>query len=736
MDVYQKAAQFLINVKTKVPREMICRCLILGILVDSSNEISVNATMKAIAVKWQLNVPAVRVSKSLKELVAENCIGKNEKGYFMDSRQKDKYSQSVNNRASFFRSVEDEWLREMQSTGACKLLQPDEIGIIIRDFRFAVEGMCEKHVQELITFLRGELSGLQDVILGKEIMECLPAGYADRTDPIINTELNIFPLFFQNNSDKRAQYCAGMAQAYLRRTIIEVETKGKEIFGNKLKAVVTFLDTNLIFGLLGLHGETQSDSVAKLLELNKNLNVSVLVDKSSIQEYRSVLNISRKNNIGPRVPTRIFGEVKRTIRDTAYKPSIKFALPDDPFVLLFWASLEESFVRHASRRELSERWDRFLTRFEAVEIILSQKYGIKIVNELSKVQYDQDVMDQTTEKFAQAARRRGITKGRAAAEHDALMYFCIHGLRENEKPEILPSNAWLISADKSLGEFHKILKSNSHNELAHFLQVSSWCEVMMPFLSIDLVDEQDKACGVTTALNDSIRYFGVEMVAPIEVAEILRRIPESDENGAELVLRLATDRYFRETIHGIFSGTSAPAKEVIDQGVKKAFEDVNVRSILADKDLTTEVDIISSRLEQTQKDLDVERKARVNAERILSKLKVGTITVLFAGITSWLWYLFIAPTFTPFKAETGLWILGCVGLAAWAILSLRAKISTVRALLLGFLAMMLIFISAAIFKHYADGLLLGILIGAIIATLFAEIALLKTSWLDFKIMMK
>ena len=62
MDVYQKAAQFLINVKTKVPREMICRCLILGILVDSSNEISVNATMKAIAVKWQLNVPAVRVA--------------------------------------------------------------------------------------------------------------------------------------------------------------------------------------------------------------------------------------------------------------------------------------------------------------------------------------------------------------------------------------------------------------------------------------------------------------------------------------------------------------------------------------------------------------------------------------------------------------------------------------------------------------------------------------------------
>jgi len=165
-------------------------------------------------------------------------------------------------------------------------------------------------------------------------------------------------------------------------------------------------------------------------------------------------------------------------------------------------------------------------------------------------------------------------------------------------------------------------------------------------------------------------------------------------------------------------------------------EDVNVRSVLADKDLITEVDNISSRLEQTQKDLDVERKARVNVDRMLTKLKLGAITLLSAGIASWLWYLFIEPSFNPFKTETGLWILGCLALLVWVIFALRAKITTVRALLIGFLAIMLIFISAAIFKHFSNGLILGILIGAIVATVFAEIALLKTSWLDFKIMLK
>ena len=171
MDVYQKAAQFLINVKTKVPREMTCRFFALGILAESTNELSVNAVLKIIAGKWKLKVPPERISMCLKNLKSDSVIRKNEKGYFMDTQQKERYVQSINNRASFFKGVEDEWLREMQSTGACKTLQPEEISIIVRDFRYAVEGMCEKHVQELITFLRGEVSGLQDVILGKEIME-------------------------------------------------------------------------------------------------------------------------------------------------------------------------------------------------------------------------------------------------------------------------------------------------------------------------------------------------------------------------------------------------------------------------------------------------------------------------------------------------------------------------------------------------------------------------------------
>ena len=488
-------------------------------------------------------------------------------------------------------------------------------------------------------------------------------------------------MFFQNNNDKRAQYCAGLAQAYLRRTILEVETKGKEIFGNRLKTVDTYLDTNLIFSLLGLHGNNQRDSVTRLLELNKSLDVDVLVDKSSIQEYIAVLNISRRHNIGPRIPTRIFGEVKKVIRNRGYTPENKFVLPDDPFVLLFWDSIEESFVKHASVKELNDRWNRFLTHLEAVEIILSQKYGVKIVNEVSKVSYDQDDLEQTIERITQAARRRGITKLRAAAEHDALMYFCIRGFRENEKPEVLPSNAWLISADKSLTEFHKMSKNN--NELAHFLPVSAWFEVMMPFLSIDLVDEKEKAQGVALALNDSVRYFGVEMMAPQEVAEVLRRVPETYENGAELVLRLATDRYFRETIHGIFSGTTTPSKEVIDEGVKEAFEGVNARATFTDKDLITEADNVSSQLNQTRKDLDVERKARVQAERMLTKLKLGIGTMVLASFTSWLAYFLIKPSFNPFKMESGVLILGCVGLVAWVYFSTRAKTTTLRVLFLG-----------------------------------------------------
>jgi len=735
MDVYQKAAQFLINVKAKEPREMVCQCLVLSILAQSTNELSVNQTVKAIEDDWKIKVPAGRISRTLKKLESEGSIQKSDKGYFMGVDQKDKYHQSIKNRVSFFKEVEDEWLKLVQTSGACKSLEKGESEQIIGDFRDAVEGLCEKHVEKVICFLNGNVTDLQDVLIGKEVMECIPENRS-RTDEIRNIELNIFPLFFQGGNPQRAKYCAGIAQTYMRRTIFELETKGKELFGDRIKSVNVFLDTNLIFGLLGLHGDDEKDTLEKLLEMNRSLGVNVFIDKQSIQEYRSVLGNSRKANIGPRIPKAIFSEVKKAIQNPGYKPTVDFVLPDDSFVLAFWSSLEESYVKHADRKSVLGKWETFLNYLDSVEIILSEKYGVKIVNEFSKVECGQKELDEAIGWIMEAAKRHNVRKSRSTAEHDALMFFNVRRFREDERPELLPSNTWLLSADGSLRDFHKTVLIKEKHVLAHFLPVAAWMELIMPFLNIQLVDDKDNALAVARSMGEGFQYFGVERMPAREVAEVLRRVPETYERGPELVLRLATNRYFKDTIHGVLGGTVSPPKEAIDEAVIKAFEGVEEKAKLVDKDVISEIESIRGQMKRSQEDLESEREARKRAERIIAKLKLLSILVTTSVATAWLGYYLIKPVFRPFEGETGIWILGCAALIAWITLSLRAKVITFRSLLLGLLPVIMVFLAALFLRHWNNIAILGILGTVLVAIVGVAITLIKSSWLDFRIMLR
>jgi hypothetical protein len=114
-------------------------------------------------------------------------------------------------------------------------------------------------------------------------------------------------------------------------------------------------------------------------------------------------------------------------------------------------------------------------------------------------------------------------------------------------------------------------------------------ELIMPFLSIQLVDDKDNALAVSRSLGEGFQYFGVEKMAAREVAEVLRRVPETHERGPELVLRLATNRYFKDTIHGVLGGSTSVPKEAIDEAVIKAFEGVEDKAKLVDKDVIAEI---------------------------------------------------------------------------------------------------------------------------------------------------
>jgi hypothetical protein len=743
MDIYQKAAQFLINVKTNEPRELICHSLVLSILADSSNSFSVNRTVREIESKWKIRVPPERVSRSLKKLAIENNISKNENTYFMDEQQKEKYYQNIKIRLSFFKEVENDWIENMQRSGSCRPLKEDEKELVIKDFRYVMDAICDRHVQKVINFLNNKAMDMQNTFIGKELIECIPPSDT-RTEDILNIEKTIFPLFFQNTDTRRSQYCAGLAQTYLRRTIFEVETQGKNIFEKKLNSVNLFLDTNLIFNLLGLHGDEEKETTERLIGLNRSVGVNVIVDKRSIQEFRSVLNNSRKNNIGPRIPREIFSEVKKAIKIPTYKPSIEFALPEDSFALAFWASLDDD-AKDIPRKTAIARWDAFLNYLDSVEIILSEKYKIKTVNECSKTPFEQTELEEAVESILGAARRHRASKTRSTAEHDAIVFFTIKRLREDENPTLLPSNTWLLTADSTLKDFHKSMSKvkDNGNGLTYFLTVTPWTELIMPFLNIQLVDEKENAIAIARSLGEGFSYYAVDRIPPRDVAEILRRIPEANEKGPELVLRCATNRFFKDTVHGVLSGNIAPTPQMIDEAVIKAFEGVEEKALLADKNTLAEIAEVKKQIYQYQTELQSEKLAREKAEAKIARwnawiklLRSLLLLTAISAATAYVGYFLIEPNFKPFTIESGLWIFGCIALIGWEYFSIKTKNPTLRVLILVFLIIPIIFIAGLFIKYWGDSTGIGIL-GAVLAIVMGIlVALIKSSWLDLRLAIK
>jgi hypothetical protein len=61
----------------------------------------------------------------------------------------------------------------------------------------------------------------------------------------------------------------------------------------------------------------------------------------------------------------------------------------------------------------------------------------------------------------------------------------------------------------------------------------------MPFLNIQLVDEKEDAFAVARTLGEGFQYYAVDKISTPALTEILRRVPEANEKGPELIHALA-----------------------------------------------------------------------------------------------------------------------------------------------------------------------------------------------------
>lgn len=683
-------------------------------------------------------MPVGRLNRGLKDLVSGGDIARlSQKRFSMTTEQRERYRLSIDQRLAFLEEVETEWLDAMQRTQRCRTLSGAESTAVLSDFRGAVGRLCEARATAVGLFLQGDATQLQPYLIAGEVKAYL-SDEDGRTAELIRIERKIFPLFFGSEDPKRATYVAGIAQACLRRKIFTVEVEGGKLLENRLKDLRLVLDTNMIFSLVGLDGEKQQDTLEHLIDMNSELGIETCVDRRSIREFLSVLGNSRRLGLGPRVPVQVLGQVKRMIEDGSYKPSAAIALPEDPFTLRFWASLEESYAKSASRSALLADWERFLIKYQSVEIVLNAKYGVSVVKETDTLEVPPERRQEIEDRLMRAAGGPKSKKTQNAIEHDATMFFLIQSLRQNEAAPLLPANHWLLSADKSLSLFTRELRTHDNTTIEHFVRIASWFELLMPFLTMRLVDEADEALVVARSLGQGFVHYRREGVSGRDLAEVMRRVPEADERGPELVLRCAANRHFMETVHSAVEHEGVTA-QTIDEAVARAFEEVKSDASLADAELKAEVDRLTQTADGLRSELaDACEKGKTASQELHSERRRGTILLTFVvlavlGFTAWIAYRAHTEAFSWTGLSGIAWGFGtgCIPLAVF--LALRRQPITSRILLIVYLLQILCFGLSHLAASFGDASRLAISIGVSLSALGVLVTLLKQSWLDIRI---
>ena len=93
--------------------------------------------------------------------------------------------------------------------------------------------------------------------------------------------------FFETADRERKEVITGLFNAGSYWHLIQVDKKGSKLLRKNIEGQILFLDTNIIYGISGLHGNTYFRSLTKALSDAKELGYILAVTNKTIEEFHN-----------------------------------------------------------------------------------------------------------------------------------------------------------------------------------------------------------------------------------------------------------------------------------------------------------------------------------------------------------------------------------------------------------------------------------------------------------------
>lgn len=459
----------------------------------------------------------------------------------------------------------------------------EKIESIVHNLQLFITNLLIRHGVECVALLYPEDSKTKGWLEERQssVFESLPKIDPD-SDAISRLEI---PAFFDNPVPKRQQYISSVFNSSFFWHLMQVDQKLSMLLREVTKGQRLYLDNNILYDIVGLHGSAVLQAVHSMLNLSRNLGYELWVTTKTIDEFHESLRW-RTEEFKQKLP--IPAELVRIAVEN---------LGTESFVTIYW----KNFLEHKTSIE------EFYSEKTHLDEILNG-LEIQVTNKFRK-----DI-DKSATLSEEMGLLSSVVRGYASEhiiEHDAFHRIFIQKIRKEPKYKFSDASAWFLTNDSKLPAYAQVALRGKHY-LPFCITSYQWTQINRPLLTRTASqDELEESFFILVT-----KPFLRSMITPLNLEnayqEVLGRLTRYENMNPDFARTLVADTHFMVSI----------AKEEdemqIGELVENRFVDL-ANALQSENELLQrnlgesrassiqEIENLSSRVDQLEKNIDIER---------------------------------------------------------------------------------------------------------------------------------
>lgn len=529
-------------------------------IVSSARRLAQKKLIKVIEPQKRFDKPKIQILKKAEELMSSNKIDLNKLEQEVFETWKSEVKQKYDNHKDITDNIND-------------------LVDILQKF---TSKMFVKHGVETVSLLYPGESKIKSWLNEdtKQFIEDIQPNTNPFFDNIIKIEI---PRFFKSVDAKRNQYISNLFNSSFYWHLIQVDDKCSRLLQKVTKGQQLFLDNNILYSLVGLHGKDALESGHSMLKFANNLGYILVVSTKTVDEFQNTL--------------------KWHLNEAREKPPVSASLAkialdelgEDNFITAYWKELVEKGI------SLEE----FIAELSYLDDILDG-LGIGISNKYRK---DIEVSEELKDEMSLLRKSCGDHININIIEHDAFHRILITKIRKGFKYNFNEAKAWFLTHDHKLPQYSKHARKGK-DHLPFCITTNEWIQINRPLLTRTKTQDEFEASFHRLVTQSYVRSMLPTIPLDKAYNKILGKLERFKGMTADAASRIASDTHFMISILNIDDDKELEEKienRLLD--LNKELRQQNEILILEKKAQESKAERLENKVENLSSELNETREA-------------------------------------------------------------------------------------------------------------------------------